>query len=156
MEKLVAVFIALVLIFGYGAGGFPDDDLNMPDQPEVEEEQVTTGQSSDLRDEDIYQEYQRQIAGNASIEHVSESGDIYIRFEEQIAGTSTINLTAETGDIYVYFGDKITGNASVNLSAPNGKIVFANNSSTIESYIDKGNLNASAGKNIEYITGSIF
>ena len=156
MEKLVAVFIALLLIFGYGSGGLPDGDLGMPDEPEVEEDQVTTGQRTDVREDDIYREYQRQIAGNAVIEHETESGDIYIRFEDQIAGTATVNLTARTGDIYVHFGDTVTGNASVNINAPNGTVIFANESSTIEEYISKGNLDVSAGQNIDYITGSIF
>ena len=156
MEKLVAVFIALLLIFGYGSGGLPDGDLGMPDEPEVEEDQVTTGQRTDVREDDIYREYQRQIAGNAVIEHETESGDIYVRFEEQIAGTATVNLTARNGDVYVYFNDKITGNATVNINAPNGNVIFANDSEVIDDYINSGNLNVSAGYDIDYIIGSIF
>lgn len=157
MEKLIAVFIALFLIFGYGAEGVPEGGLGMPDQPDVEEEQVTGGQSRDLREEDdIYREFQGQIAGNATVDLETEDGDIYIRFKEQIAGTATVNLTAKTGDIYVHFGDEVTGNASVNINAPNGNVIFANESSTIQEYISKGNLNVSAGHNLDYITGSIF
>ncbi len=55
-----------------------------------------------------------------------------------------------------YFGDTVTGNASVNINAPNGTVIFANESSTIEEYISRGNLDVSAGQNIDYITGAIF
>ena len=157
MEKFVAIFIALLLIFGYGTGGLPDGDFGMPDEPEVEEEQITGGQTRDVReDEDIYREFQRQIAGNATVDLETEDGDIYVRFEEQIAGTATVNLTARRGDIYVHFADDLTGNASVNINAPNGRVIFANQSSTIEEYISRGNLDVSAGIEIDYITGPIF
>lgn len=157
MEKFVAIFIALLLIFGYGTGGLPDGDFGMPDEPEVEEEQVTGRQSRDIREEDgIYREFHGQIAGNASIDLETENGNIYVRFEEQIAGTASVNLTARRGDIYVHFGDEVTGNASVNINAPNGRVIFANQSSTIQDYISRGNLDVSAGIEIDYITGPIF
>ena len=155
MERIILIFLILVLIFGLSADDVPIG-LRPDEEPEVERDNITGRERVDVReDDDIYREFEGHITGTAEVNVESSTGNIFVRFENSIAGNATVNIRAERGDVYVSFADDITGASEVNVESVRGDVILIGDRSSYEYYQSRNNLRVSAGGEIRYRTGSI-
>jgi len=154
MEELIIIVVILLIIFGFGTIQFPVG-FDFPQEAQTMgsisgNERLTFREKGDLN-----LDFQGRISGNPRIDIVSERGNAYIRFRETITGNPNLEIKTYTGDVYLGFAKFIEGNPKVRIES-GGNVIFANDRSTIQGYINKNLIEIKAEGRIYYGDDSFF
>ena len=154
MEELVIIIVILLLIFGFGTVQIPIG-VNFPQEPQAIGN-ITGNERLTFREKgDINLEFQGRISGNPRIIIVSERGSGYVRFRETITGNPNLEIKTYAGEVYVGFDRFIEGNPTIRIESGRN-VIFANDRSTIQGYVNKNLIEIKAGGRIYYGDDSFF
>lgn len=154
MEELIIIIVILVLIFGFGTVQIPIG-VDFPQELQAIGN-ITGNERLIFREKgDINLEFQGRISGNPRIDIVSERGSAYVRFRETITGNPNLEIKTYSEDVYVGFDRFIEGNPTIKIESGRN-VIFANDRSTIQGYVDKNLIEINAGGRIYYGDASFF